>query len=268
MLKYTLIRQNQSDFVPLDFSTFEQLLNSAQVAPGRLGVALHFGHPGLELAHRPLELLGMLDELLDRLRVRIRMLLHYRVGGEARGFRFLAFDDAARNADHGRADRHFLDHDRVRADARALAHGEAAEDLRASAHHHARTERGMPFGASVERRAAERHALVDRATVAHFCRLADDDTHAVIDENARADLCPRMDLDAGEEAPDVRGEAPKPAQALQPEPAREPVDPDRVQPGIAGEDFPGRARRRVPLEDAGNVAAQFPEHAAILWVPD
>src|SRR5260370_35591372 len=105
MLKYTLIRQNQSDFVPLDFSTFEQLLNSAQVAPGRLGVALHFGHPGLELAHRPLELLGMLDELLDRLRVRIRMLRHYRVAGEARGFRFLPFYDPPRKPRPARPDR-------------------------------------------------------------------------------------------------------------------------------------------------------------------
>ena len=45
------------------------------------------------------------------------------------------------------------------------------------------------------------------AVVAHFCRLADDHAHAVVDEEALADLCTRMDFDAGEKPAKVRNEA-------------------------------------------------------------
>ena len=76
----------------------------------------------------------------------------------------------------------------------------------------------------------------------------------------RADLRAGMDLDAGEEAAEVRGEAAEPAQVVQPEPARELVDVDRVQARVAGQHFPRAARRRVALEDAVDVAAQLPEH--------
>src|SRR3954466_4481909 len=118
----------------------------------------------------------------------------------------------------------------------------------------------MALLTAIERRAAERHALIDGAAVADLGRLADHHAHAVVDEHARADLRARMDLDAGEPAPEVRGEAPEPGEAVQPEPARELVDVDGVQPRVAGEDFPGRARRRVALQDAGYVAAQLGKH--------
>jgi hypothetical protein len=39
-------------------------------------------------------------------------------------------------------------------------------------------------------------ALVDGAVVADFGRLADDDAHAVVDEDAPANLHSRMNLDA------------------------------------------------------------------------
>jgi hypothetical protein len=49
---------------------------------------------------------------------------------------------------------------------------------------------------------------------------------------------------------------------------RELVNVKRVQPGIAGEDFPRRARRRVAFEYAGDVVTQFLEHERILRVSD
>ena len=73
---------------------------------------------------------------------------------------------------------------------------------------------------------------------------------------------------AGEKATEVRGEASEPAQVMQPEPARELVDVDGVQPRIARQHFPRGAGRRIALENAGDIAAQCSEHAAILWVPD
>src|SRR5690242_2100635 len=125
------------------------------------------------------------------------MLLHDRICREARRLRFLALDHSTWNANHGRPGCNFLHDDGVRADARALADGEAAEDLGTCTDNHARAKRRMAFLTAIERRAAERHALVNRAAVADLRRLADNDAHAVIDEHARANLRAGMDLDAG-----------------------------------------------------------------------
>src|SRR5204862_1735755 len=181
---------------------------------------------------------------------------------------FGILDDAAGHADDGRPRRHFLNDDGVGADACALADDEAAQDLGAGAYHHTGAERRMTFRAAIERRAAERHALVDSAAVADLGGLADHHAHAVVDEDAGADFRARVDFDAGEEAPEMRGEAPEPLQSMQPEAARELVDPDRVQTRIAGQHLPSTAGRRVALEDAGDIAAQLRKHASILEVPD
>src|SRR5205085_11730148 len=155
-----------------------------------------------------------------------------------------------------------------RADTRASATRGAAEDRRACAGDDARTERRMALGSRVKRGAAKRHALVKRAAVGDFGGLADHHAPAVVDEDARADLRARMDLDAGQPAAEVRGEAPEPLQLMEPEPVRELVDVDRVQAWIAGQYLPRRAGRRVAVEDARDIAAQSREHPAILWVPD
>ena len=103
--------------------------------------------------------------------------------------------------------------------------------------------------AFIPRRTAERHAVIERAVVADFSGLADHDAHAVIDEKTPADLRARVNFDAGEKAANMRDHARKPAQALAPEPVREPVDQQRMKAGIAGDDFPRIAGRRVALED-------------------
>src|SRR5581483_12326783 len=186
----------------------KQLLDYAQIALGGLGVALHFGHPGLERTQRPLELLRVLDELLDRLGVGIGLFLHHRVSRETgRLLGLPALYHARRDADHRRAGRHFLHHHRVGADARAVADLEAAEDLGARADDDAGTQGRVALGARIKRRAAKRHALVNRAAIAHFRRLADNHAHAVVDEDAGADPRARMDLDAGEPATKMRGES-------------------------------------------------------------
>ena len=107
---------------------------------------------------------------------------------------------------------------------------------------------GWRLAPFVERRAAERDALVDRAVVADLGRLADHDAHAVVDEDAPADLRARMDLDAGEEARQVRDEAPHPVQAVRPAPvragdaARARAGPDNRSAPPTSNAPPGRAR--------------------------
>jgi len=154
----------------------------------------------------------------------------------------------------------------ARADARAFAYREAAEHLRVGADDHASRERGVPLGALRERSAAERDALVDGAVVADLGRLAHDDAHAVVDEHAPADHRARMDLDAGEEAPDVRDEAAEPAQPARPAPVGAPVKDERMQPRVAREHLPRRARGGVALADGGDVFTQSGEHGAGLGV--
>ena len=67
-------------------------------------------------------------------------------------------------------------------------------------------ERRVALGAP-RARAAERHALGQVAVVADDRRLADDDAHAVVDEEPLADLRAGVDLDAGEAPAEVRDQA-------------------------------------------------------------
>ena len=47
--------------------------------------------------------------------------------------------------------------------------------------------------------AAQGDSVVDEAVVSHLGGLADDDAHAVVDDQPAADLGPGVDLDAGPE---------------------------------------------------------------------
>src|SRR5258708_17148857 len=69
-----------------------------------------------------------------------------------------------------------------------------------------------------------------------------------------------MNVDAGDKAGAVRHEASEPAQLHAPQPVRESMDEKRVKTGIAGNDFPGRTRRRVAFEYAGYVFANSGKH--------
>ena len=113
--------------------------------------------------------------------------------------RVVGADHPARNAHHRGTGRHVLDHDRIAAHARALAHGDGAENLGAGADHHVVFQRRVAL-ALFPGGAAQGHAMVERAVVADFGGFADHHTHAVIDEEAPADLGARMDLDAGQKA--------------------------------------------------------------------
>src|SRR4030095_16882860 len=123
---------------------------------------------------------------------------------------------------------------------------------------------GVTLFAAVERSAAQGDALVDGAPVAPLRRLADHHAHAVVDEHAAPDPGAGVDLDAGKPATEVGGEAPEAAQAIQPEQARELVDVDRMEPRIAGEHFPCAPRRRVAVEDAGDIGTELGEHESHL----
>ena len=58
----------------------------------------------------------------------------------------------------------------------------------------------MPLGALVERGAAQRDALVNRAAVADLGRLAHHHAHGMVKKHTVADFGARMDFNAGDAA--------------------------------------------------------------------
>src|SRR5262249_58982002 len=112
-------------------------------------------------------------------------------------------------------------------------------------------------------RPAEGHALQQGDVRADLGGLADDDTHAVIDEETRAELRGRMDLDARDEPRHVREEAGRDRPAVPPHRVSEPMERQRVHPGIAEQDLEGGTSSRVALTDGPNIAAQVGEHHSV-----
>src|SRR2546423_13889280 len=66
--------------------------------------------------------------------------------------------------------------------------------------------------------AAQRHTVIKGAVVADLGGLADNPTHAVIDEQPAAHCGAGMGLDAGQHPPDMRDEAAQEVEAALPQP--------------------------------------------------
>ena len=114
----------------------------------------------------------------------------------------------------------------------------------------------MALGALVKRRAAEGHALVDRATVTDFGCFAHHNAHRVVKENARANLGTRMNLDARQKARQMRDKTAQPLKAVGPAPVGASMQDEGMQPGVAGQHFPGTAGGGVAFKNALNVGAE------------
>jgi hypothetical protein len=97
--------------------------------------------------------------------------------------------------------------------------------------------------------------------VADLGGLADHHAHAVIDEHSPPYARAGMDLDARQNAADVRRRATDPAQAMPPEPMRDLVQPERMQARVARQHFPMIARRRIAVEDGIDVFSKSLEHS-------
>ena len=159
---------------------------------------------------------------------------------------------AARHAHNDGTCGNGLHDDGVRPDLSAGSDREGAEDLGARAYHDAFFQRRMALCSLGKRRSAQRHPVVDRAVVAHFRRLADHDAHAVVDEDAAADLCARMNFNAGEEAPDVGDPAGEAFPTLKQTPVRRAMDHHRMKPRIGKDDFKRAVRSRILFPDGFN----------------
>src|SRR5690606_7227043 len=229
----------------------------------RLAHALH------ALLHR----LHVIEQLPDGSRDRIRHVLTDPIGietdllGDRLALGLLRIigldDDLARDAHRGRPRRNRTSHDGVRADLGAGTDSERPENLRASTDNHAILERRMAL-ALAPAGATQGNAVIKRHVVADLRRLTDNDTHAMIDEKTPADLRAGMNLDAGEPAPQIGIHPRQPLVVTLPEPMRQPVEPDRMQPRIASHHFEGVARRGIAVEYALDIFAHAFEHQSCL----
>ena len=70
----------------------------------------------------------------------------------------------------------------------------------------------------------------------------------MIDKAAPADFRAGMNLNSGQEPSDVAHETCQGGQLALPEPVRDPVDKNRVEPRIGDRNFPDRPCRRIALE--------------------
>src|SRR5690606_11578482 len=124
-----------------------------------------------------------------------------------------------RVADHGRAFRHVLGDDGVGPDAGALADDDGAENLGVGPDDRAVRDGGVALAALAAGgvHAAQRDALIHGDIMADVCGFTDHYAHAVVDEQVAPDLRAGVNLDAGQEAPELRDRP------------RQPVEPASVQ---------------------------------------
>ena len=108
--------------------------------------------------------------------------------------------------------------------------------------------------------------MIEGAIVADLRGLADHHAHAVVDEHPSADGSAGVDLDAGEEARDVRNEPSQPLETGQPEHVGETVEGKSVEARIAGEHLPHRSCGGVAVEDAADVFAGSLEHGSAFFL--
>jgi hypothetical protein len=93
------------------------------------------------------------------------------------------------------------------------------------------------------------HPLIHQDIITNLGCLADDHSHAVVNEEPAANSRSRMYLDSGQKAVDMGEEATQKEQPASPEKVGYPMQPDGVQTGIAKDHLPGGLGSRVFSED-------------------
>ena len=181
--------------------------------------------------------------------------------GEASVFKNAAFradaHDPAGYADDGRVVGDGVDNDRSGADLDVVADVDVAEDLGAGSHDHSIAESGVTF-ALLAASTAERDALVEQDIVSNLGSFADDDSRAVIDEEAAAECGAWVDFNPGKEAADLRDQPGDEGDAPTVEFMGEAVGQDGMKAGVAEEDFNDAFSSRVLPEDGIDL---FPDGA-------
>ena len=127
---------------------------------------------------------------------------------------------------------------RVSQDAQETSEQLPLKIFRTTTDNHARLECWVAFRATLKRRAAQCHALINRAIIANLGGLANHDAHAVVYEYAPPHRRTRVNFNPCEPTRDVRDKTCQPIQFIQPQGVRQTVNGQCVKTGVAGNHFP------------------------------
>src|SRR5581483_8190173 len=150
-----------------------------------------------QFAETPFQLLDSVPQRRDGVRGGVEHVDLRPIRNDTNRFTVLR-DDTRRNADYRCVRRHVLNDDRAAADFGVIADEDRAEDARVHADRHVTAQRRVTLTVR-EAGASERHSLIDGAVVADLRRLPNHDAHPMVDEDALADRCVGVNLDAGQE---------------------------------------------------------------------
>jgi len=171
---------------------------------------------------------------------------------------FGVFDYAAGDAYDRRVGGDGVDDYGAGADFYVVADLDVAEDFCAGADHHTVADGGVAFAGFLAG-AAQGDALVEEDVVAEFGGFADDDAHAVVDEEAAADGGAGVDFDASEHAGELADRAGQGSPACAVQSMGEAMQKDCVEARITQHDLEYAARGRVAAEDGFNLFTN-PQH--------
>src|SRR5205814_4834645 len=137
-------------------------------------------------------------------------------------------------------------HRGARDDAAVVADADGADDLGPRADHHVVAE-GRVALLTLEARPRQAHALVERHVFPDLGRLADDDAHAMVDEEPRTEPSRRVDLDARQEPREVGEDTGRGYPAGAPEAVGDAMEHESVDARIAEERLEAGAQGGVAL---------------------
>ena len=143
----------------------------------------------------------------------------------------------------------------------AMAKGHIAQHLGAGADRDAVAQRGMAFD-PVQGTTTEGGPVIHHHVITHLSGLADDDAHAVVDEEALADLGSGVDLHAGRRPGGLRQQPGRQPGTGGPQAVREPVHPNRVQARRGQRHLDAAARRWVTRDRGVEVATDLARGAS------
>ena len=164
-------------------------------------------------------------------------------------------DDARLDADNRGIRRNLLQYDSIRADTAVVTHLERSENLRAGRNEHVVANGRMTL-AGVVTGTAERYTVVNRAVVANLSGFTDNDAHAVVNKQAFADLCARVDLNTGHMPRKLRQRTREEKVLVLIEPVCLAVVKQSMEALIEEDDLERGARRRVAVADRTSVVEQ------------
>ena len=167
--------------------------------------------------------------------------------------------DSSGNADHRTVCRNLLQNHASCRNPAVVADLEGAKNLGACSDQYVVAERRMALAGFLAG-AAEGCALINHAVVADDGRFTDDDAGTVVDENAAADLCGRVDFDTGCEFRQLRDRTGEKRQVVAIEPVGAPVASEGVKPGIEQKDFKVAPCGRVNGTNPRDVRFQLIKH--------